>query len=75
MTRKLWKCRSGKQYFESLEILKAIDSSDKFNLTEKYCGAALPDIESKRKLWKFLFSEEITKESLYVLGEITAGFR
>jgi hypothetical protein len=55
--------------------LKTIDASDKFNQTEKYCSAAVPESEAKKKTWEYLFSEEATSASLYDLQELCQGFR
>jgi hypothetical protein len=44
-------------------------------LTEKYCEAADPTMESKEKVWTALFSPEMDKQSLYSLEAYCEGFR
>jgi hypothetical protein len=60
---------------EWLAKLKAIDSSDKFDITEKYCEAAHPDLASKQKMWDLLMSEDGPKLPLYELEAACGGFR
>jgi len=60
---------------KALVALKAVDSSDKFGLTEKYCQAAIPTIENKRAVWKTLFGAESDKLGLYDISNLCMGFR
>jgi hypothetical protein len=60
---------------EWLAKLKVIDSSDKFDITEKYCEAAHPDLASKQKMWDLLMSENGPKLPLYELEAACGGFR
>ena len=58
-----------------IEELKAIDNSDKFELTRQYCSAAMPTLECKQKTWDLLHGPDADKLSLYGIGELVSGFR
>jgi len=60
---------------EWLAKLKAIDSSDKFDITEKYCQAVLPDLESKQQMWDLLMSADGPNLPLYELENACGGFK
>jgi hypothetical protein len=67
MTKKIHTIKSENKHAESLQILKSLDSSEKFGHTEKYCSAAIPDSDAKKRTWEYLFSAEAEKASLYDL--------
>ena len=60
---------------EHLNKLKAIESSDKFCITEKYCEGAHPDLKSKQGVWDLLMSEAGEKLPLYELDALCDGFK
>lgn len=77
MVQKIWASVHFNQQTkdEVLAELKVTDSSDKFELTAKYCQAAVPTKENKEAIWKLLFGSESDKLGLYDISNYCSGFR